>query len=177
MHLLNTLLKALPEYQTLKEHSEHNIPCAITGLGAIHRAHMTAALHQDTGRQVLVVCQDDLATARMAEELTGFLGETPPVLPTRELCLLGGTVSRGWEQQRLGMLYQLTQGGYPVLLASAEALSLRTIPPSILAAAPSPWSPAAAITWMNCSSDSLLWAIGVARWWKASDSLPSAAVS
>ena len=55
MHLLNTLLKALPEYQALKEHSEHNIPCAITGLGAIHRAHMTAALHQDTGRQVLVV--------------------------------------------------------------------------------------------------------------------------
>ena len=118
MHLLNTLLKALPEYQALKEHSEHNIPCAITGLGAIHRAHMTAALHQDTGRQVLVVCQDDLATARMAEELSGFLGEKPPVFPTRELCLLGGTVSRGWEQQRLGMLYHLTQGGYPVLLAS-----------------------------------------------------------
>ena len=116
MHLLNTLLKALPEYQALKEHSEHNIPCAITGLGAIHRAHMTAALHQDTGRQVLVVCQDDLATARMAEELTGFLGETPPVLPTRELCLLGGTVSRGWEQQRLGMLYQLTQGQLAHLL-------------------------------------------------------------
>ena len=132
MHLLNTLLKALPEYQALKNYSEHNIPCAITGLGAIHRAHMTAALHQDTGRQVLVVCQDDLATARMAEELSGFLGEKPPVLPARELCLLGGTVSRGWEQQRLGMLYQLTQGGYPVLLASAEALSLRTMPPSVL---------------------------------------------
>ena len=134
MHLLNTLLKALPEYQTLKERSEQNIPCAITGLGAIHRAHMTAALHQDTGRQVLVVCQDDLATARMAEELSGFLGEKPPVLPTRELCLLGGTVSRGWEQQRLSMLYQLTQGGYTVLLASAEALSLRTMPPSVLGA-------------------------------------------
>lgn len=134
MHLLNTLLKALPEYQTLKERSEQNTPCAITGLSAIHRAHMTAALHQDTGRQVLVVCQDDLATARMAEELSGFLGEKPPVLPTRELCLLGGTVSRGWEQQRLSMLYQLTQGGYPVLLASAEALSLRTMPPSVLGA-------------------------------------------
>lgn len=134
MHLLNTLLKALPEYQTLKERSEQNTPCAITGLSAIHRAHMTVALHQDTGRQVLVVCQDDLATARMAEELSGFLGEKPPVLPTRELCLLGGTVSRGWEQQRLSMLYQLTQGGYPVLLASAEALSLRTMPPSVLGA-------------------------------------------
>ncbi len=134
MHLLNTLLKALPEYQTLKERSEQNTPCAITGLSAIHRAHMTAALHQDTGRQVLVVCQDDLATARMAEDLSGFLGEKPPVLPTRELCLLGGTVSRGWEQQRLSMLYQLTQGGYPVLLASAEALSLRTMPPSVLGA-------------------------------------------
>ena len=81
MHLLNTLLKALPEYQTLKERSEQNIPCAITGLGAIHRAHMTAALHQDTGRQVLVVCQDDLATARMAEELSGFLEKSPRYSP------------------------------------------------------------------------------------------------
>ncbi len=132
MNLLNTLLKALPEYQALKAYSEQNIPCAITGLGAIHRAHMAAALHEDTGRQILLVCQDDLATARMAEELSGFLGEKPPVLPTRELSLLGGTVSRGWEHQRLAMLQQLTQGGYPVLLASAEALSLRTMPPAVL---------------------------------------------
>ena len=134
MDLLSTILKSLPEYQSLKEYSEQNLPCAITGLGSIHRAHMTAALHQDTGRKILVVCQDDLATARMSEELSGFLGEKPRVFPTRELSLMGGTVSRGWEHQRLAMLHQLTQEGYPILLASAEALSLRTIPPAVLGA-------------------------------------------
>ena len=134
MDLLSTILKSLPEYQSLKEYSEQNLPCAITGLGSIHRAHMTAALHQDTGRKILVVCQDDLATARMSEELSGFLGEKPPIFPTRELSLMGGTVSRGWEHQRLAMLHQLTQEGYSILLASAEALSLRTIPPAVLGA-------------------------------------------
>ena len=133
MNLLNTLLKALPEYQTLVQRSEQNIPCAITGLSSIHRAHMISALHQDTGRSVLVVCQDDLATARMAEELSGFLGSAPPVLPSRELALLGAaSVSRGWEHRRLEMLYQMSQARYPVLLASAEALNLRTIPRSRL---------------------------------------------
>jgi transcription-repair coupling factor (superfamily II helicase) len=133
MKLLNTLLGALPEYQSLRQLSLQNIPCAITGVGSIHRAHIAAALHQDTGRQLLVVCQDDLATSRMAEELSGFLGEKPPVLPTRELSLLGAaSVSRGWEHQRLSMLYTLAQGGYPVLLASAEALGLRTMPRSVL---------------------------------------------
>ena len=133
MNLLSTILKSLPEYRALRDLSEQNLPCAITGLSSIHRAHMIAALHQDTGRSVLVVCQDDLATARMAEELSGFLGKKPPVLPSRELTLLGSAaVSRGWEHQRLSMLYHLGKQGYPVLLASTEALGLRTMAKEIL---------------------------------------------
>lgn len=128
MNFLNEMLKALPEYRTLRELSEKNQTCAITGLSAVHRAHMISALHQDTGRNILVVCQDDLATDRMAQELSGFLGEKPPVLPSRELTLLGATVSRGWEHKRLHMLYTLRREGYPVLVASAEALGLRTMP-------------------------------------------------
>ncbi len=132
MELINHILKALPEYHSLRELSEQNLPCAITGLSAVHRAHMISALHQDTGRSILVVCQDDLATNRMAQELSGFLGMTPPVLPSRELTLLGATVSRGWEHKRLSMLYTLGKTGYPVLLASAEALGLRTMPKQTL---------------------------------------------
>ncbi|MDD6024472.1 MAG: transcription-repair coupling factor [Oscillospiraceae bacterium] len=136
MQLLQTILKAMPEYQTLLQRSEDKVPCAITGLSSIHRAHMIAALHQDTGRSILVICQDDLAASRMAEELSGFLGETPPILPSRELALLGAaSVSRGWEHKRLGMLYTMLREGYPILLASAEAISLRTIPKSVLFAA------------------------------------------
>lgn len=133
MNLINHILRKLPEYNTLRELSEKNLPCGITGLSSIHRSHIISALRQDTGRNILVVCQDDLATARMAEELQGFLGEKPPILPSRELSLIGSAaVSRGWEHQRLSMLHHLGSQGYPVLIASAEALALRTMPKSTL---------------------------------------------
>lgn len=133
MNLLSTALRGLPEYQELLRHLDTPAASAITGLSSIHRAHMISALQENTGRPVLVVCQDDLAASRMAQELSGFCGEMPPVLPARELTLLGGAaVSRGWEHQRLGMLHHLAREGYPLLVASIEALSLRTIPKQAL---------------------------------------------
>ena len=133
MKLINNLLRSLPEYEALRKGTDALQTAAITGLGAIHRAHMIAALQEDTGRPVLVICQDDLAASRMATELAGFTGETPPILPTRELTLLGAaSVSRGWEHQRLGMLYRMARQGYPILVASLEALTLRTMPKSVL---------------------------------------------
>lgn len=70
-----------------------------------------------------------MAAKRLASELGAFLGEEPPVLPSRELTLAGAIgVSRQWEQQRLRLLYALAQGRVPVLVASLDALLLRTIP-------------------------------------------------
>ena len=139
MHLIDTALRGLPEYQALLGETQQSGASAITGLASIHRAHMAAALREDTGRPVLVVCQDDLAAARMAQELSGFLGEKPPVFPTRELTLLGAaSVSRGWEHQRLAMLHRLLHEGYPLLITSMEAMSLHTMPPSVLVSASLP---------------------------------------
>ena len=129
MKLLNTLLRALPEYNTMLSCAEKNRACAVTGLSSIHRAHLAAALRQDSGRHILVICQDDLAASRMVEELSGFLDEKPVLLPTRELSFLSAaSVSRGWEHRRLELLYRLSRDEIPVLVASQEALALRTIP-------------------------------------------------
>ena len=138
MNLLGAALRGLPEYQALLRGTQTPSASAITGLSSIHRAHMIAALREDTGRPMLVVCQDDLAAGRMAQELSGFLGQTPPVFPSRELTLLGGAVSRGWEHQRLGMLQRLSHQGYPVLIASMEAMSLHTMPRNVLVSASVP---------------------------------------
>ena len=139
MNLLSTALRGLPEYRSLLRQLDNTGACAVTGLSSIHRAHMIAALREDTGRPVLVVCQDDLAAARTAEELSGFLGEKPPVFPTRELTLLGAaSVSRGWEHSRLGILHQLSNQGIPVLVTSMEAMSLYTMPRSVLVASSLP---------------------------------------
>lgn len=139
MNLLSTALRGLPEYRSLLQGMDAPSASAITGLSSIHRAHMAAALREDTGRPILIVCQDDLAASRMTQELSGFLGETPPLFPTRELALIGAaSVSRGWEQKRLGMLHRLIRQGFPVMVTSIEAMSLQTMPRSSLLSASFP---------------------------------------
>ena len=133
MNLVNSVLRKLPEYQSALELVNTNQCCALSGLSSIHRAHLIAGLREDTGRSLLVICQDDLAVSRLQEELTGFLTEATVRLPTRELVLLSASgVSRGWEQQRLAVLYDLATGKIPILLASVEAVTLRTIPRALL---------------------------------------------
>jgi len=80
-----------------------------------------------------VICQDDMAAKRIAEELKAFLGKTFPILPSRELTLYdSAVVSRGWEQKRLRQFYDLQLGNTPVQILSWEAMSQRTIPPQVL---------------------------------------------
>ena len=133
MNLLLSALKSLPEYQQLLTAVEKGQVSALSGVGQLARSHVMAALFRDTGRPVLVVCQDDLAAQRMQAELAAFLGETPPLLPTREFTFYdAAVVSRGWEQKRLRQLYDLAVGRTRLLVASLEALSLRTMPRSVL---------------------------------------------
>jgi transcription-repair coupling factor (superfamily II helicase) len=133
MELLESLLWSLPEFRQCAETLDHGEAAAITGLGQIHRGHWIAGLRQQLGRPLLVVCQDDLEAQRTAAELGTFLGEAPPVLPTRDLTLYqAATVSRGWEHKRLRALWALARGETPLLVTSLEALSLRTIPKQTL---------------------------------------------
>ncbi|MGN0979209.1 MAG: transcription-repair coupling factor [Candidatus Avoscillospira sp.] len=133
MNLLLSSLSALPEYASLRSAVEAGKTVALSGVGQLPRTHVMAALYADTGRPALVVCQDDLAAQRMQAELTAFLGETPDLLPTREFTFYdAAVVSRGWEQKRLRLLYDLATGKSRLLVASLDALSLRTIPRDVL---------------------------------------------
>ena len=136
---MNILLKALnplPAYQALKSAAASGGTAAVSGAGQIARSHLIAALAQESGRPAVVVCQDDTAARRLQSELAAFLGETAPILPTRELTFYDvSAVSRGWEQQRLRQLAALAGGKTPLLIASLEALCLRTMPPDLLRAA------------------------------------------
>ncbi len=136
MQYLLSALRAMPEYETLRKAVLAGEPACASGLAQIHRAHVLAALHRDTGRPVVAICADDQAAQRMAADLSAFLQAQVPVLPSRELTLLDlDAVSRQWEQQRLALLWQLGQGQLPALVASAGALALRTMPRQTLAQA------------------------------------------
>ena len=133
MEQLLAFLKTIPEYTTLLNCISRGETAAVTGLGQINRSHMLAALHGEISRPMILVCQDDIASRRMQEELKAFSGLSAPILPSRELTLYDtAVVSRGWEQKRLRQLYDLANGRTNLQILSWEALSLRTIPPAVL---------------------------------------------
>ena len=133
MNVLLSLLQKSPDYMQLLQAVEAKQAAAVSGLSQAPRSHVLAALHEHSGRPLVAVCQDDLAASRLASELGAFLGEQPPVLPSRELTLAGAIgVSRQWEQKRLRQRYALAQGQVPVLVTSLDALLLRTMPREVL---------------------------------------------
>ncbi len=133
MKQLLCALKSIPEYTALLESVGKNRSAAITGIGQINRSHLIAGLRQNTGRSVVVLCQDDMAAKRLQADLQAFLGEDAAVLPSRELTLYdSAVVSRAWEQKRLRQLYDLKTGATGLQILSWEALSQRTMPPEVL---------------------------------------------
>ena len=133
MNLLLSALSELPEYRALEQAVESGQVAAMAGVGQLARSHLIASLFRDTGRPALVICQDDMAVQRMQQELAAFLDQAPEILPGREFTFYdAAVVSRGWEQKRLRQLYDLATGRTRLLIASLDALSLRTMPKPVL---------------------------------------------
>jgi len=130
---LLSMLDTIPEYGAMLQSLQQDQSVAVTGIGQINRSHMIAGLSARTERPIVIVCQDDMAAKRTQEELSAFLGFTPPVLPGRELTLYDSSVvSRGWEQKRLRQFYDLLSGSTRIQIMSWEAMSQRTMPPAVL---------------------------------------------
>ena len=133
MDKLLTFLKSIPEYSLLLKSVSKGEAAAVTGIGQLNRSHLIAALRRDTDTPMVVLCQDDMAAKRLQEELHAFLGDTFPVLPSRDLTLYDtAVVSRGWEQKRLRQLYDLATGATALQILSWESLSQRTMPRDVL---------------------------------------------
>lgn len=136
MEQLLSLLKTIPEYAAMVSSLQDGESVAVTGIGQINRSHMIAGLCRSLNRPMVVLCQDDLAARRLQEELKGFLSDTAPILPGRDLTLYdAAVVSRSWEQKRLRQLYDLAVGKTSLQIMTWESLSLRTMPKAALLAA------------------------------------------
>ena len=136
MDKLLDFLRMIPEYDALLHGINEHQSAAVTGIGQINRSHMIAGLHRHIQRPMVIICQDDMAARRLQEELRSFLGETFPILPSRELTLYDtAVVSRAWEQKRLRQLYDLSMGHTSLQIITWDALSQRTIPCNVLKAA------------------------------------------
>ena len=130
--LLNAI-EPLEEFRTLLRADARGEHTAISGVAQICRSHMIAAYCAHSKRPVTVLCQDDMAANRTAQELGTLLGQTPRVLCSRDLTLYDtAVVSREWEQKRLAQLYDLARGETQLQVMSLDAACLRTMPPERL---------------------------------------------
>ena len=81
MEQLLSLLKTIPEYNTMISALGNGESVAVTGIGQMNRSHMIAGLHREVNRPMVLLCQDDMAARRLQEELKCFLGTVAPILP------------------------------------------------------------------------------------------------
>ena len=134
MELLTAAVTRLTEFEQLCAAIEGGAcPAAVSGVAAVHRAHMAAGVALTTQRPIVVVCADEGECRRMARDLASLTGKSVPVLPGRPFTFhRSAAESHQWEQQRLALLDGLNRGSVPVLVAAVESLLQRTMSPETL---------------------------------------------
>ncbi len=134
MENLLKILDLVPEFRELLANIENGrCPVAVSGLSAVHRAHVAAAIQAEQGRPVLVVCADDADAGRMRKDLVAFSGQEVELLAGREFTFHNAaTVSHQWEHQRLSVLRKMADEEAPIVVATVEGLVQRTMPPAVL---------------------------------------------
>ena len=127
-------LHQIPEVAELVRRVEDGgCPVAVNGLQPVQRACVSAAVAYACDRPAVFVCGDEREVRQLAGDLETLTGGKPVILLSREWKLRPGAVSsRDWERSRLAALYSLSQGEAKIVIATADALMARTIPPRLL---------------------------------------------
>ena len=106
----------------------------VTGLSPVHRAMLAAAMAQETGRPMLLLCGDEAEAVRLRADLQAMTGEETTLLRRREWQLRPAAASRSWEYQRLSALYDMASGRTRLAVAAIDAAVQRCIPKDVLLA-------------------------------------------
>ena len=133
MQTLLSTVKKLNEYRSMLSDITAGKKVSLYGAAPVHRAHLVSALASDCENKICIITSDDAASRHFASDVEIFTGVSPAVLYTRDLIFHDAEgVSRDIEQQRMEALYSFAHGGKQIIIASAEALMLRTIPADLL---------------------------------------------
>ena len=134
MKLLTGIVNQIPEFEKLLHAIDGaGCPAAVSGLSPIHRAHFAAAIRQETGRTVILVCADEREGERFCSDLAALTGESALLLPAREFIFhQSAAVSRQWEHKRLNCMEAMLDNRAGFVVATVEALLQRTIPRNLL---------------------------------------------
>ena len=121
-----------PEAAALPSPEESGrLPALVSGLSAVHRAHLAAALRAKYSRPLFVLCPDESSARALAADVSALTGEEVNLLFGRDFALYSAdAMSRGGEQRRINALAALMKGA-AVTVASAEGALSAAMPPEV----------------------------------------------
>lgn len=129
----NVLNKSQGYRELLSAVRRDELPCGITGLSHIHKAHLIHALCEDDNRRAVVFVADEAEGTRIMEDLNTMQSGGAYLYPARDYSMRPTQgQSREFEQQRLGVLGRMMEGDYRVVICSIEAAMQLTLPPDEL---------------------------------------------
>ena len=133
MKILHEILQMTPEYRDISAAcAKGALPGCVTGLAAVHKANLMAALATQFGRNMLVIAADEAEAQRMCADLAQ-MGRKPMVYPYRELVFRNmESHSREYERQRLSALSAVMTGEADAIVCCIDAALQVTIPPEEL---------------------------------------------
>ena len=103
-----------------------------TGVNDNAHAAFCAALGEETGKKLMVICDAEKDLYRIAAELE-YYGKRAVIFPARDFVLdniIG--YSREWEHERLSALMQILNGDFDIILAVPDAVMQYTMPKQVL---------------------------------------------
>ena len=127
-------LQTVPEIAELVRQLERGgSPSAVTGVQPVQRACVGAAAAFGADRPAVFVCGDEREARQLAADLSALTGQDCVTLAPREWDFRPGSVgSREWEQRRIAALWRMASGQARMVVAAADALLQRTLPPQLL---------------------------------------------
>ena len=133
MSCFSTLLSDSPEYRSiLSDVQKKRFPFGCLGLPPTPKALLIHSLCETFSRGALVVTPDEAAATKLQSDLL-TLGSRACVYPARDFNFQAAeSSSKEYEQKRIGALARILSGDADMLIASAEAVLQRTIPPETL---------------------------------------------
>lgn len=133
MNVFEEILRGAPFYRDLEKTLLGGYsPVGVTGVSGVHKAHTALCLSAE--KPVLMICPDEAAAVRAAQDINTLAGETAACLfPEKEYVFTAMEgVSREYEHKRIEALSLISSGKCRVMCASASAAVQATVPKDIL---------------------------------------------
>ncbi|MBQ3044477.1 MAG: transcription-repair coupling factor [Clostridia bacterium] len=133
MNCYTETAKKIPEFMSLANAiRKHRLPCGVTGLSHIHKAHVIASMCMCLLKKAIVIAPDEAQATRLRQDMAAF-GINALLYPARDFSFRSlETVSREYEHARLKVLDKMLSGDFDAVVLSAEAATQLTVPPAML---------------------------------------------